>query len=89
MYPSLEDFKEMMMKEEQEGSVELSAKRKKPKKDKEQTKITSFMPKAAAYAGTTFLELMVGVGLMLLKVRLMFMICCKETLTFKSLPAEI
>ena len=53
--------------EEQEGSVELSAMRKKTKKDKEQTKITSFIPKAAAHAGTTILGLMVGVGLMFLK----------------------
>ena len=50
--------------EEQEGSVELSAKRK---KNKGQTKITNFIPKAAAHAGSTILGLMVGVGLMLLK----------------------
>ena len=55
------------MKEEQEGSVELSAKRKKPKKDKGQTKITSLIPKAAAHASSTIIGLMVGVGLMLLK----------------------
>ena len=73
---TLEDIKGMMMEEKEEGSVEgmeggsvgLSGKKeKKPKKDKEQTKITSFMPKAAAHAGTTFLGLMVGVGFMLLK----------------------
>ena len=52
---------------EQEGSVELSAKRKKAKKDKGQTKITNFIPKAAANAGSTILGLMVGVGLMFLK----------------------
>ena len=50
--------------EEQEGSVELLAKRK---KNKGQTKITNFIPKAAAHAGSTILGLMVGVGLMLLK----------------------
>ena len=65
---TLEDIKGMMMEEKEEGSVGLSGKKeKKPKKDKEQTKITSFMPKAAAHAGTTFLGLMVGVGFMLLK----------------------
>ena len=72
---TLEDIKGMMMEEKEEGSVEeeggsvgLSGKKeKKPKKDKEQTKITSIMPKAAAHAGTTFLRLMVGVGFMLLK----------------------
>ena len=45
--------------EEQEGSVELSAKRK---KNKGQTKITNFIPKAAAHAGSTILGLMVGVA---------------------------
>ena len=55
------------MESVEEGAVELSAMRKKPMKGKEQTKITNFMPKAAAHAGSTFLGLMVGVGLMLLK----------------------
>ena len=84
---TLKKIKEMMKKEEKEGSVEsvesvegsvesvegqegpveLSARRKKPKKDKGQTKITSFIPKAAAHAGITILGLMVGVGLMFLK----------------------
>ena len=67
---TLEDIKGMMMEEKEEGSVEekeggsvgLSGKKeKKPKKDKEQTKITSFMPKAAAHAGTTFLSWAHGV----------------------------